>query len=157
MYTLTGYGRHLASGGSISSSCPWSEWAQAQAAFCEASRCAWIRQPGNTWTNIGLARSQYVGGIVVDPRDAKNVLVAVLGPRPPGGRGAPETAPDPAAERGVYRSTDGGATWARVLPSDGLSGASDVYMDYRDPQMVFALLSAGAGGPGAHQRPSTGA
>ena len=112
---------------------------------------------GRTWTNIGLARSQYVGGILVDPRDAKNVLVAVLGPRPPGGRGAPETAPDPAAERGVYRSTDGGATWARVLPSDGLSGASDVYMDYRDPQMVFALLSAGAGGPGAHQRPSTGA
>src|SRR5262249_4754492 len=57
---------------------------------------------------------------------------------------------DTAAERGVYRSTDGGRTWTRVLPTDGSSGASDVYIDYRDPQIVFALLGGG-GFPGAPQ------
>src|SRR4029079_7267094 len=45
---------------------------------------------GQTWTNVGLAKSQYMGGIVVDPRNANALLVAVLGPRAPGGRGAPE-------------------------------------------------------------------
>ena len=101
---------------------------------------------GQTWTNVGLAKSQYIGGIVVDPRHANALLVAVLGPRAPGGRGAPE-GPTPEGERGVYRSTDGGRNWTRVLPTEGTAGASDVYIDYRSPDKVFALLSAGAGGP----------
>ena len=95
---------------------------------------------GRTWTNVGLAASQYIGGIVVDPRNANNVLVAALGPRPPG-RGAAEPPVETSAERGVYRSTDGGRTWTRVLPADGSAGASDVYLDYGDPQMAFALLT----------------
>src|SRR5438128_8006782 len=45
---------------------------------------------GQTWTNIGLEKSQYISGIVVDPRNANTLVVAVLGPRAPGGRGAPE-------------------------------------------------------------------
>ena len=101
---------------------------------------------GQTWTNIGLAKSQYIGGIVVDPRNANALVVAVLGPRAPGGRGAPE-GPVPEGERGVYRSTDGGRTWARVLPTEGTAGASDIYMDYRSPDKLFALLAAGAGAP----------
>src|SRR5262245_48535885 len=112
---------------------------------------------GRTWTNVGLPRSQYIGGIVVDPKNADTVLVAVLGPRPPGagpgGRGAAE--PLPEGERGLYRSTDGGRSWTRVLPADGAVGASDVYFDYADPQIVYALLTAGA--PGAGQTSGPGA
>jgi photosystem II stability/assembly factor-like uncharacterized protein len=72
---------------------------------------------------------------------------------------APE-GPDPAAdeettERGVYRSADGGKTWTRALPADGSAGASDVYQDPREPQIVFALLMAAPEGekpgPGAYK------
>ena len=122
---------------------------------------------GKTWTNIGLSTSQYIGGIVVDPRNADIVLVAAIGPRAAGrggaGRAAAAANPanattDTAAERGVYRSADGGRSWTRVLPSDGSSGASDVYMDYRDPQMVYALLAGGfPGAPQAAPAQGTGA
>jgi len=112
---------------------------------------------GRTWTSVGLPRSQYIGGIVIDPRNADTVLVAVLGPRPPGSRGGPaaEAAPEP-GERGVYRSTDGGRSWTRVLPADGAVGASDVYLDYGDPQIVYALLLPG-GAPGGAQTSGPGA
>src|SRR3954470_11484885 len=108
---------------------------------------------GKTWTNVGLPRSQYIGGIVVDPRDANTVLVAAIGPRPPGaGRGGADV-PLEAGDRGVYRTTDGGRSWTRVLPAEGTAGATDVYLDYQDPQMVYALLTGG----GAAAAPSTGA
>ena len=98
-------------------------------------------RPGRT---SGSPRSQYIGGIVVDPRNADNVLVAALGPRRRAARGPRRSRHrrdrPPMSERGVYRSTDGGRTWTRVLPTDGSSGASDVYLDYRDPQIVYALL-----------------
>jgi photosystem II stability/assembly factor-like uncharacterized protein len=116
---------------------------------------------GKTWTNVGLATSEYIGGIVVDPKNANNVLVAAIGPRAAGGGGR-GAAPAPQApvtgERGVYRTTDGGRTWTRVLPTDGSAGASDVYMDYYDPQIVFALLTAGAALPAAPAlpQPATG-
>ena len=102
---------------------------------------------GRTWTNVGLADSQYIGGIVVDPGDADRALVAVQGGRG-GGAGAA------AGERGVYRTADGGRSWTRVLPTDGSAGASDVFLDYGDPQIAYALLTGG-GGPQAS--PSTGA
>jgi len=103
---------------------------------------------GKTWANIGLTSSQYIGGIVVDPSNRNNVLVAVQGPRAAGTAG----------ERGVYRSNDGGKTWTRVLPADGSSGASDVYLDYGDPQVVFALLAGNeASGPGAYRSTDGGA
>src|SRR3954467_7477826 len=109
---------------------------------------------GRTWNATGLPRSQYIGSIVVAPPDPAAVLVAALGPRPPGRGGA--EAPADAGERGVYRSRDGGQTWARVLPADGSSGASDLYLDYADPKFVFALLTAGAS-PGAYRSGDGGA
>jgi photosystem II stability/assembly factor-like uncharacterized protein len=109
---------------------------------------------GRTWTNVGLPRSQYIGGIVVDPRDANTVLIAALGPRPVtgAGRAGAEATPE-AAERGVYRSSDGGRSWTCVLPATGAAGASDVYLDYGDPQIMYALLTAG-GGPAAASQPA---
>src|SRR6476469_7514855 len=68
---------------------------------------------GRTWTNTGLRTSQYIGAIFVDPHNANTVLVAAQG-----GRGGG------AGERGVYRTTDGGRAWTRVLHTDGSAGAS---------------------------------
>ena len=50
-----------------------------------------------------------------------------------------------AGERGVYRTTDGGRAWTRVLPTDGSAGASDLHVDYADPQIVYAVLTQSAG------------
>jgi photosystem II stability/assembly factor-like uncharacterized protein len=93
---------------------------------------------GKTWTNVGLANSQYIGGIVIDPRNPDAALVATQGGRG-GGAGAAAS-----VERGVYRTTDGGRAWTRTLPADGSAGASDVYLDYGDPQIVYALLTGGS-------------
>jgi len=103
---------------------------------------------GRTWSNIGLRESQYIGAIVVDPHDANRVLVAAQGGRG-AGRGGRGGAPDNSGERGVYRTTDGGRTWTRVLPADGSAGASDLYYDFSDPQSVYASVSAGAAASGA--------
>ena len=101
---------------------------------------------GKTWTNVGLPASQYIGSIAVDPKNANAVLVAAIGARGGGaGRGAPPAPPPPTGERGVYRSTDAGRSWIRVLPADDSSGASDLWMDYGDPQVVYASLSGGTG------------
>jgi photosystem II stability/assembly factor-like uncharacterized protein len=108
---------------------------------------------GKTWTNIGLAASQYIGGIVVDPGNADNVLVAALGPRAAFGAGLAPAANDSNAQRGVYRSTDGGRSWTHVLPTDGSTGASDVYQDFREPRIVYALLVNGT----AHRSTDGGA
>ena len=106
---------------------------------------------GKTWGNIGLRTSQYVGGIIVMPRDANIVLVAAQGPRgagPGAGRSNAPAPNNPSVERGVYRTTDGGRSWTRVLPADGSTGASDIYYDYSDPSTVFALLGAGQAAAG---------
>src|SRR6185295_4459082 len=77
---------------------------------------------GQTWAKIGLADTQQVGRILVDPRDPNRVLVAALG-HPYG----------PNAERGVFRSTDGGATWRKVLYRDENTGGNDVDVDPVNP------------------------
>ncbi|HEX8941819.1 MAG TPA: hypothetical protein VF785_01710 [Gemmatimonadaceae bacterium] len=102
---------------------------------------------GRTWSNIGLRESQYIGAIVVDPHDANRVLVAAQGGRG-GGRGGRAGAPDTSGERGVYRTTDGGRTWTRVLSADGSAGATDLYYDFTDPQIVYASLFGGGAAAG---------
>src|SRR5205823_6101430 len=84
---------------------------------------------GKTWRNIGLLDTQQIGRIVVDPRNPDVLLVAALGHA---------YAAD--AERGVFRSTDGGSTWERVLFKDNDTGAIDLAMDPRNPQTVYASL-----------------
>ncbi|MDT8340640.1 MAG: hypothetical protein RQ751_03935 [Longimicrobiales bacterium] len=82
---------------------------------------------GATFTRVGLPESQHIARIVVDPRDSDRVLVASQGPLWSSG-----------GERGVYRTKDGGATWERVLHVDEHTGISDLFMDPRDPDVLYA-------------------
>ncbi|MFL5543991.1 MAG: glycoside hydrolase [Gemmatimonadaceae bacterium] len=91
---------------------------------------------GKTWRHLGLRDGQQIGGVVVDPRDENRIFVAVLG-HPYG--------PNP--ERGVYRSTNGGETFERVLYKDDNTGAIQVGFDPTNPQIVYAALWAGRQGP----------
>ena len=103
---------------------------------------------GKTWTHLGLAEGQQMGGLSIDPRDPNRVFVAVLG-HPYG--------PNP--ERGVYRSTDGGRHWGKVLYKDENTGAVQVTIDPVNPQIVYADLWAGRQGPwenGAWNGPNSG-
>jgi photosystem II stability/assembly factor-like uncharacterized protein len=98
---------------------------------------------GKTWTNIGLRAAPYIGGVIVAPRQPNVVLVAAQGR---GGRGGAAAASQDGEERGVYRTTDGGQTWARVLPATGAADASDLYYDFSDPQIIFASLATAGNG-----------
>jgi photosystem II stability/assembly factor-like uncharacterized protein len=91
---------------------------------------------GETWTHLGLRSGQQIANIAVDPKDANRLFVAVLG-HPYG--------PNP--ERGVYRSTDGGTTFARVLYRDENIGAFAVAIDPDHPSTVFATLWAARQSP----------
>jgi photosystem II stability/assembly factor-like uncharacterized protein len=83
---------------------------------------------GKTWTHLeGLRDGQQIGQIAIDPKDANRVYVAVEG-HPFG----------PNEERGLYRSTDGGKTFKRVLFVSNKTGASEVQIDPQNPQIVFA-------------------
>src|SRR5579871_958510 len=84
---------------------------------------------GNTWTNIGLRDTRHISRIAVDPRNPDLVFVAAMG-----------HAYGPNPERGVFRSTDGGATWEKVLYKDENTGAIDVQIDPGNPKRVFAAL-----------------
>src|SRR5579884_651072 len=86
---------------------------------------------GRTWTHLGLRDAQQIGAIAVDPGNPNRLFVAALG-HPYG----------PNAERGVYRSTDGGQTFQRVLYKDENTGAIQVALDPRDPNTVYAVLWA---------------
>ena len=91
---------------------------------------------GTTWTHLGLRDGQQIPSIAVDPANANRLFVAVLG-HPYG----------PNDERGVYRSTDGGATFQRVLFRDDNTGAYDIKIDPKNPQIVYATLWAARQAP----------
>ncbi|AHG89039.1 glycosyl hydrolase BNR repeat-containing protein [Gemmatirosa kalamazoonensis] len=83
---------------------------------------------GRTWTHLGLRDAQQIPQIVVDPRDPDRLFVAAMG-HPYG----------PNAERGLFRSTDGGRTYQKVLYRDENTGVVDVVLDPRDPSTVYAV------------------
>jgi photosystem II stability/assembly factor-like uncharacterized protein len=91
---------------------------------------------GRTWTHLGLRDGQQIPMIVVDPRDANRLFVAVLG-HPYG----------PNADRGIYRSGDGGRTFEKVLSKDENTGGSDLEFDPRNPDIVYACLWEQRQGP----------
>ena len=103
---------------------------------------------GKTWRHLGLRDGQQIGSIIVDPKNENRLFVAVLG-HPYG----------PNAERGVYRSTDGGESFTRVLFKDENTGAIQVEFDPKDADTIYADLWAGRQGPwenGAWQGPKSG-
>jgi photosystem II stability/assembly factor-like uncharacterized protein len=91
---------------------------------------------GKSWTHLGLRDAQQIGSIAVDPHDPNRVFVAALG-HPYG----------PNEERGVYRSTDGGQSWKKILYRDENTGAIQVTFDPSSPQVVYADLWAGRQAP----------
>ena len=101
---------------------------------------------GRSWQHMGLKESEHIGKIIVDPRDSRTVYVAAIGPLWSSG-----------GERGVYKTTDGGQNWALVLELDEHTGATDLIMDPRDPDVLYAaalqrrrhVFTYVGGGPGS--------
>ncbi len=91
---------------------------------------------GKTWQHLGLRDGEQIPMISVDPRDPNRLFVAVLG-HPYG----------PNAERGIFRSTDGGKTFEKVLYKDENTGGIDVVIDPSSPDTVYAALWAARQGP----------
>lgn len=91
---------------------------------------------GKTWRHLGLRDGYQIASLVIDPRDANRLFVAVLG-HPYG----------PNKQRGVYRSTDGGNTFERVLYKDENTGAAQVGFDPANSQVVYASLWAARQAP----------
>ncbi|MDQ6860944.1 MAG: glycoside hydrolase, partial [Verrucomicrobiota bacterium] len=91
---------------------------------------------GKTWAHLGLRDAQQIAQLAVDPQNPERLFVAVAG-HPYG----------PNEERGIFRSVDGGKTFEKVLYKDENTGASDVQIDSRNPQIVYAGLWESREGP----------
>ncbi|HEV2448582.1 MAG TPA: hypothetical protein VGS58_21765, partial [Candidatus Sulfopaludibacter sp.] len=101
---------------------------------------------GLTWQKMGLEETRHIGKIVIHPTDPNTVYVAAVGHL---------WGSNP--ERGVFKTTDGGKTWKKVLYKDENTGAIDLVMDPKDPNVVFAAMyqrqrkgwGFNGGGPGS--------
>ena len=101
---------------------------------------------GATWTFLGLKETGAIGRVIAHPTDVNVAYVAAVG-----------NLWKPTAERGVFKTTDGGKSWAKILYVDTLTGATEIAMDPRDPNVIYAatyqrLRSAfgfNGGGPGS--------
>ena len=82
---------------------------------------------GKSWKNLGLKSSEHIGKIVIDPRNSDVVYVAAQGPLWNAG-----------GERGLYKTSDGGKTWQRVLHISDNTGITDVVLDPRNPDVLIA-------------------
>jgi photosystem II stability/assembly factor-like uncharacterized protein len=82
---------------------------------------------GRSWQNMGLRESEHIGKIVIDPRNSDIVYVAAQGPLSRAG-----------GDRGLFKSSDGGRTWAKVLDAGKWAGVSDVVQDPRNPDVLIA-------------------
>lgn len=107
---------------------------------------------GTSWTKMGLGDSEHIGRIVVDPRDSDTVYVAAQGPLWRSG-----------GDRGLYKTTDGGDSWEQLLDVDENTGANEVWIDPRDPDVLYVSTYQRArrvwtlidGGPGSGVQKST--
>lgn len=85
------------------------------------------RDAGRTFTNVGLKESEHIGMLAIDPRDTRVVYAAAMGPLWRSG-----------GDRGLYKSTDGGAAWERVLFVSDETGINEVHLDPRNPDVIYA-------------------
>ena len=107
---------------------------------------------GKTWKRIGLELSQHISRIVIDPKNPNIVLVAAQG-----------ALYSHSQQRGVFKSSDGGATWKNVLFVDDKTGASELSMDMTNPRILYAAMwehgrlpwKVISGGPGSGLYKST--
>ncbi|MEM7381609.1 MAG: glycosyl hydrolase, partial [Bacteroidota bacterium] len=107
---------------------------------------------GQTWKNMGLKQSEHISKILVHPENSDVIWVAAQGPLWSKG-----------GERGVYKSTDGGKTWKRTLGDSEWTGATDLLIDPRDPDVLYAaswqrhrtVAAYLGGGPGSGIHKST--
>ena len=81
---------------------------------------------GKSWTNMGLKDSRHIGGIVVDPRNSEVVFVAAEG-----------SAWGPGGDRGLYKTSDGGNSWVKVLEISEHTGINNITMDPADPDVLY--------------------
>ena len=101
---------------------------------------------GESWEHMGLKESEHIGKIIVDPDNSNTIYVAAIGPLWSEG-----------GDRGVYKSTDGGKEWKAVLKIDKHTGVTDLVMDPRDPNVLYAaahqrrrhVFTLVGGGPGS--------
>jgi len=101
---------------------------------------------GNTWTNMGIKDSEHISKIIVHPENSSVLWVAAQGPLWNEG-----------GERGFYKTTDGGKTWRKTLGDDKWTGVTDIAMDPRDPEVLYAatwqhhrnVAAYMGGGPGS--------
>src|SRR3990172_8368868 len=101
---------------------------------------------GKSWRNMGLGTSRHVARVLVDPSDVDVVYVAALG-----------SLFGPGGDRGVYKTTNGGESWSRVLHVDDDTGATHLVLDPRDPKVLYAATyqrrratwGFNGGGPGS--------
>ncbi|TKG92450.1 glycosyl hydrolase [Puteibacter caeruleilacunae] len=82
---------------------------------------------GKSFKNMGLKDSRHIGGIVIDPRNSNTVFVAAEG-----------SAWGPGGDRGLYKTTDGGKTWNKVLEISEHTGVNNVVMDPSNPDIMYA-------------------
>jgi hypothetical protein len=82
---------------------------------------------GKTWTRMGLENSEHIQNILIDPRDSNVVYVSAIGPLWSQG-----------GDRGLYKTTDGGKTWKAVLTIGPDTGVTDVAMDPKNPNVLYA-------------------
>jgi photosystem II stability/assembly factor-like uncharacterized protein len=107
---------------------------------------------GKTWKRIGLELTQHISRIVIDPKNPNIVLVAAQG-----------ALYSPSPQRGIYKSTDGGATWKNVLFVNDKTGAAELSMDMTNPRILYAAMwehgrlpwKVISGGPGSGLYKST--
>jgi photosystem II stability/assembly factor-like uncharacterized protein len=101
---------------------------------------------GRTWKHLGLEKTFRISRVLVHPTDTNTVYVASMG-----------HTHAPQQERGVYKTTDGGKTWQRILFVNELTGCSDLAMDSRNPNVLYAAMwqveittwNLKSGGPGS--------
>ncbi|MGI8432493.1 MAG: VPS10 domain-containing protein, partial [Chthoniobacterales bacterium] len=84
---------------------------------------------GKSWRNLGLKDTRQIGALIINPNDPNIVFVAALG-----------HAFGPNDERGIFRTTDGGKTWQKVLGKDKDTGGIDIVFDPNNPNTLFAAL-----------------
>ncbi len=84
---------------------------------------------GSNWTKMGFEKSERIANIIVNPKNSKEIYVAVLG-----------ALWGDSEERGVYKTTDGGTTWNKILYVNQKTGCADLAMDPNDPMILYASM-----------------